>query len=506
MADALWIFWVVAGVTFVLLLFFTSVNAMALHDTASTAKTEITQTFEQVATSDERQQLAASLLALQATDFQTSINDITTDSISSNVIDELERVRETGEVPNVTYEVKGFWYWVSTYGPVVLALYFLAFSAIVFFGFQQTTTERARTYYLMDLPWRKPWPYLLVLVTLPVGFAFYAVSVVRLFIAKLNDQSEEIEREAMRQRIEQEHRLQQQEMAERRRLQRNNIHGRERHIFNEGVDDDDDLEDTYGFFPNRDRRMAQYMTAPSRREPAYQPVTQSMIGSIGSVDAPQAARRKYIAIRTQKSNNQLVGRREDLNMQVERTERNLRSAGQTIQELQRKLSSDKAELKKITHAIEARKNSESGINTTDVEQEFDRILALSGVSSIGLVNDSIVIEVDAVIEHKRKQYDGGTWRIWFSAGDRELHSKEIRSGVSDSWRARYGRGHYPDYLHHGGFCFGGRRNEIDSYIERGQYYEAIQLAVHCMQSVNEDNRSDIPHAFNQLKKTKEVTV
>lgn len=463
---------VVCGCASGLLTFFIAMNSWANRDTVRTATQQLTSTFERVDI-EARQRLAEAYLTLHEFGPSSSITDLYANGTTSNALEELERTRQNGAVPVITYDTRGFYDWFVDYGIFIYGGLILLGMLIIFIGYLASLGEDGgfRRHYLMDLPWKQLWPYPLIILTLPVGLPFYLVSMVRIAVARV-------------------------------RLLRWFRPAQTAPVAPGNTADDADVVEHRTTVP-----MARIMLDDDMYETEYNYVsrprtTSEVIGSLKDINAPVAARQTYIQMRTKKHDDRLMQRKHEAEEIVEDILDSLRRYGDSIKNLQRQLPAKRNEVKTIQAMLEERANTGAGVKQEEIEREFDKVLALPGVVAIGVVNDTIVVEVKAVIDYEGEQYDGGTWRIWFSFDGYYLNSREIRRGVRKTWLAANSgrRGVYPDYHmpHDTTFCFGGRKNDIDQYIQKGMYFEAIQLAVNCMNSVNEDDKENIPAALKKL--------
>jgi len=130
-----------------------------------------------------------------------------------------------------------------------------------------------------------------------------------------------------------------------------------------------------------------------------------------------------------------------------------------------------------------------------VAEEFDRIMALPGVLAAQVVNNRVRIVVRATYRYQGMLYDLGDWQMDISPDETYFEATNLRSGLQDSWS----NGTYPAYRLTGGlFCFGDRNQVLYEHLVKGQYLEAVALAVECMNSVNPEDEYKVPDAFKRL--------
>lgn len=292
-------------------------------------------------------------------------------------------------------------------------------------------------YYLLDLPWKHVWPALFIALT-PVGWPAYLVSMSRLrrTLAQANGERP----------------------TEPARLAYH-----------------DDYFDDYLY--RRQRAYELYDDEPaSIQKPAFK-------------SDPEAARIMYLALRERTWRESFIGKLESLKQRVTELTDDLRKLSDKIRRKQQERNAAAAELKQLEAVdIDTLENPDRA----HIEAEFDRLLALPGVADVRTENGEIILLLEARLDYHGQRYDLGDWELRFGAGAR-LSTHELRSGVKRSWT-----GSYPVYrLGRGTFCFGHRDTTIQENLMRAQYLEAIELAVNSMQSVNHDDRRNIPSAFKK---------
>lgn len=205
--------------------------------------------------------------------------------------------------------------------------------------------------------------------------------------------------------------------------------------------------------------------------------------------APKAAKSLYCDMRSRTRTEHLARRRKELNYELESQEDALRSLGDEIKEAQAHFNELRSEAKKLE---ELGDEPEEDIDLLHLQTEFERLLQLRGVKGIRVINDQISLLVQPRLEYKGKLYDLSDWELRFGVGT-GLGSQELRSGVRNGWS-----GGYPAYrLSDGEFCFGERFHLINDNLMKGQYLEAIELAVDCLHTVNEEDCANIPKAFKE---------
>ncbi|MDB5163994.1 MAG: hypothetical protein JWS12_612 [Candidatus Saccharibacteria bacterium] len=325
--------------------------------------------------------------------------------------------------------------------PLTLAAIYGLFSMILFasYGLQ----SRKRHEGLLDIRWNEGWVYPSVFFTaLPLGWPFYVVSAVRVRKAR--------KRLTMptHQQIEVVH---------------------------------TELEAAAQW---ADQALDPFATELEQTEQQHEP-------SYRFFSAPQAARSLYRKIRTMNRGQVIASRRDQLRQDQQDVEERLRNAGEEI----RLLQGQRNEVRVAQAELEKMELDTEPPDLAHLNIEFDRLLNLRGVEGVRVVNDSIAVLVKPQIVYEGTVYDLGDWEIRFDASPR-LFAKELRTGVRRSWDD----GYYPAYrLGNGHFCFGDRATVISNNLNKGQFLEAVEVAVDCLHSVNDVHLYRIPEAFKEAK-------
>ena len=221
------------------------------------------------------------------------------------------------------------------------------------------------------------------------------------------------------------------------------------------------------------------------------PVTKSYLS------APRAARAAYMELRVQKSQQSRKGRLKELRNTSARS----REEGQDLSRQLQAVQTARNEADAAIRTIEEAMAEEDSVTVPAViGEEFDRMLQLPGVLAVQVVNETIKLIVRATTQYDGELYDLGDWQLTFGPDTLHIQGRELRKGVRADWK-----GNYPVYrLRGGSFCFGTRETLINEHLVKGQYLEAMALAVECLNSVNEEDQPNIPNAFNQIKEVAHV--
>lgn len=328
--------------------------------------------------------------------------------------------------------------------PLILFLAVLASMLFHFLTYADKVKREGK--YLMDLEWRRIWPIFLILFTaLPMGLPFYIVSAVRVQMAK----------------------------------RRENPLG------------DENLA-----------RLIHPVTEPRRaRTPPNNPPPRAV--GHGQATAPQAplndsddpAKQHYFALRENLWQEELWRHLRDAHRRKEQLDNELRNLSQRIRQAQTQRNNLVSELRRY-EAAEA--ESAEAPERVYLEAEFQRLMNLPGVMDLRLVDNELCLSLSALYQYEGHTYDLGDWELRFGAGE-TLRTRRLRSGLKPDWPS----GRYPDYAYSfGGFCFGNRGETIGDNLRKGQFLEAIDLAVDTIQSINEEDQHKIPRAFRKVPNKK----
>lgn len=373
---------------------------------------------------ETRKQLAENLLMLYDED------SLAEGFIDDTEADILRDTAEDGRMPDVRqkpYDWGVFWHQHTI---IFGALVFIYFSFITFVAYAWNTGDRKN--YLLDLQWRRVWPVIFVLFTLPFGLPFYTVSAVRLI--RLKDRT------------------------------------RPAHAPEVFYYDDDPYE------------TPRPQTAKVREPVAHQ---------------PDAARTLYKELRTTALTTGLENRIVEAEDEVGAMKEELQELGVQLKEYQQRYGTAKADLRRLKQ-IETSGGVDPQI--TQLDTEFDKLLALPGVQSVGITDDVLHIEVHARYRYDGTLYDLGDWDMQVSSTG--LKTFQLRSGVRADWP-----GGYPVYVYYMGdrFCHGGTRtSQIQRHIDLGQYLEAVELAINSMHSINTEHLYMVPDAYEEAEDSEQV--
>lgn len=327
------------------------------------------------------------------------------------------------------------------------------------FACRQTSYVRGRyrRRFMIDLSWRLPQTYVFLLITvLPFGLPVYLVSLVRFRRARYR--GEFIQVEVPRDR--------------------------------------DRYDDPAGYRGNTELNLGR-RRVQSRSK---------------FVPALNAARAQYITLRGGAWQKRRMARAAELEIQIGQYEKKLKELGKLVSRkrgeprfareivvgatkevttVQAGLNSARAELAKIRPAGADDKK----IDMTELEAEFTRLMALPGVKAARVINDEISLLVEARCQYAGRWYDLGDWDVRFGDVGLELSATEVRSGLKNPETTSY-----PAYRHEVGvFCFGNSYAAINQNIARGQFLQAVELAVLCLASVNGEHEHLITERFHRAR-------
>lgn len=221
---------------------------------------------------------------------------------------------------------------------------------------------------------------------------------------------------------------------------------------------------------------------------------------------PDDARKLYIRLRSVSIAEQLSGLVRDRDT-IEQTLVSLQGALQTatgteIAQLNfKELERQQRRYGKIVGAIsrleELIRENEATRSLDELHAEFDQILAMPQVAAIKSDLHSLRIVVCGQVAYKDHLYDTGDWEISLPNGVDGFDSRVLRRTYV---RREWPLDSYPSYYYHGGFCFGSNLQALEEYAQAGQILAAVQLAVHCICSVNPADQHRIPMALRRINR------
>ena len=459
----------------------------------------------------------------------------------------LEEIAETGRpyVPTarVPFTMGNFWNFMSGIG--WLGLYAI-FAVSLLIGFSWFS-EEDRTM-LIDLPWRKPWIWIFVLITLPVGgIIAYPVSGGKAWVR--------VRRQRAASAREQEQMLQAQaRLRQRREAEATALLARVAQptpvpvaveVGRSHVDDWLDVlikqhlrpigsESEYCEKPNCD----QCIRARTRHERWVEERRQQLATDIEivracynrlaageSIDSASGWRDMGInprnAIeRVEKALGVTFGELlSDSNQQLSREEMvneyasTIRTTTERIQreglvELERQVGGYQADLRQYSDAVRERQGrlnrvqaqlrerkaaleSATPASEVDFRAQAETLLNLPGVKRLHWDTWNsrrwLTIECRSLVEHDGHLYDFGDSAISIRPDTGEYRVSLSRSGSlrDDGTQPYHGQGP------HGGFCFGGREDAIYNFMNAGNWLEAVSLMVESLRSLDGDSNSEV---------------
>lgn len=389
----------------------------------------------------KRRDMASRISAVQGLD-GFSINVVETGDL-----DRIKHIAETGE--SIKYDdTVATWgtdffngWWLHHLLPIGFVL-ILVFMFISYAG--EASNDRER---IADLPWRKPWAWGFVALTLvPFGWFAYPISLFRI----RSDNKLRVKLEADRQREREEYEA---------------------------------------------REAERQARGETRRETPPEPPCEPEV-SYTYVPAPKSARATYFDLRTGFTKLRKERRLIQLRDEEAEVKQTLKQYGDEIRDRQQKLGEIRVSIKNLE--AEAPPDLDES-NRERIESEFQRIIETPGVAAVRVVNDEVSVLVRPRYTYEGKRYHLGDWEIRFGDPERGnyLYTYCLEVGARKSWLDRHGW-QYPLYGYRDRFCFGARATEISNHLSRGQYAEAVELAIECMQTINPEHQHDIPNAFLEV--------
>ena len=218
------------------------------------------------------------------------------------------------------------------------------------------------------------------------------------------------------------------------------------------------------------------------------------------VPDPVFARQVYAELRD------VEDRKSSYQLKLETAQREFEDNTDELRELAAKLQAAQVRRNEIAKDIQQHETTLSLEGSVDalhdqmVMAEFQSISMLKGVVGVRVFHGALSVLVKGEVEYDGVRYDKGDWELRIIPGQYEMWSHEVRSGVRKSWKKEYGRGEYPDYRNpQKDYCFGGIETHIEENIARGQYLQALELAVLCINSVNKEDYKHIPAALKRIE-------
>jgi hypothetical protein len=368
-------------------------------------------------------------------------DDVAFMSFSEDQWEQVRKVAKTGQPAKLDTEYVHFsmiFGWPI--GPVILAIALSLAGTAALFSYADEVSDWRGGRRLADLPWKsKPWPWIATLVLGPAWWVVMPVSAVLLRGTRPVEQ-------ANPDRNAQQFRPDPFEVAA----------AEVRAVFGDHAPE-----------PPRAKKKNVKRTYPT---------------------SPNASRSRYVDIRTTAALGYRNRKLTELDGELEYAQLRATNHGNMLRETQQRINTLRAERQQTAAALEAEGQS---VDATVASQEFDRICQLPGVLATQVVNERLRVIVRAQYRYDKVMYDLGDWQIDIGADTSHIEARELRSGMRSDWY-----GGYPAYRLGGGlFCFGNREEIINEHVRKGQYLEAISIAISSLNGVNKDNRHRVPDAF-----------
>lgn len=209
------------------------------------------------------------------------------------------------------------------------------------------------------------------------------------------------------------------------------------------------------------------------------------------VSAPAAARSAYVSLRTDAAKSYQATRLKEVESSIEHNQTSARNLGTQLKEIQGELNQLRATRTQLAESLDS-----EAVNADVANQEFERITRLPGILATQVVNDHLRLIIRATHEYKDKLYDLGDWRIDLRPDSGGIQAHSIRYRLRSGWRL----GDYPSYAYNdGSFCFGSRLDTINEHVRKGQYLEAVSVAIDTLCGINKGERKHVPSAFYPIE-------
>jgi|GEM_PF-4067341 len=364
------------------------------------------------------------------------------------------------------------------YGESFYSRIFLLWIYGLVFSLLYATNDVASRF--IDQPWRFIWPWLFLVALGPVYWLCMIVS----FFNRKSDEAYQAQFHARMTEQVEFNRVYHQAMED----GRNDV----RQARDRARDFIDTIADDYDMWPEE-----HYLdTTPSRSATTGEPSTKKP-AKVTYHSSPGVAKDTYREMRTGAA---IKYRETKLNRARESLQESRQYAtrlGTQLKEQQQTINSARAEITKLEASLT---NKQDEASVSSIIEEFDRISVLPGVIALQSVNGGVRIIVRASHKYRDKLYDLGDWQIDLHPRDIEFNAYMVRNGLRSEWPARY-----PDYrLPRNRFCFGNQQHVLDEHLRKGQYLEAVSIAITSLHTVGEADKENIPKAFRVVKPQKET--
>ncbi len=178
----------------------------------------------------------------------------------------------------------------------------------------------------------------------------------------------------------------------------------------------------------------------------------------------------------------------------DKLEKELEEVRELISKSQKKMNETRAAISELDEVLEKYKETSQ---ERHVEQQFHKLMELSSVVAVEVVNHKLrlIVRCEAVVDGKT--YDLGDWRISIKPGSSKLKTKLLRDGRRPDWDDYSDPPHIND---DDTFCFGGNEEELQDLLKRGQLFAAITCAIRCMCTTLPGREQQIPLVFKELQR------
>lgn len=212
---------------------------------------------------------------------------------------------------------------------------------------------------------------------------------------------------------------------------------------------------------------------------------------------PEGALANYVDLRTSRFRNALYARKHKLQDVVQQRANLLQELSRQIQAEQRQQAADNAESRRISQIFD--EAEEALVDKNQARAELEKIKTMQGVTAVMPWRGGIRVVVEVRYEYLGTLYDLGTWAINLNIHS-DIDCVRLHSGVRPGWSTGV-NGRHPDYYepNGSGFCFRQQKADIQKYLDRGQFPEAVALMVYSFHHVNPDDRIHIPQAFKEVR-------
>lgn len=164
----------------------------------------------------------------------------------------------------------------------------------------------------------------------------------------------------------------------------------------------------------------------------------------------------------------------------------------SLRRLQAELNETRAE---VANCDEVVAKFLDNLNEEEVAKEFKKLLDLSAVLAVRVVNDQMRLVIRCQAEVEGELYDLGDWYLWVDMECFRFRTELIRDGRRPDIS---GHSEPPHINEDGTFCFGSREEELCDLVKRGQVFAALTVAMNYMCQTIPGRENRLPKVYRQI--------